>query len=211
MIRVGDKLKEERKKKGLTLEQVAKATKIRVNFIQAMEEGEYEKLPGISYAHGFVKNYLEFLELPVQEYLARFRREYDGERQRKLVPEGFVEKNIPLRKFSLKQAVWLGSVILLALFGYLLFQYRAAFWSPQLQVSTPKEQSVTSSQTITVAGNTDPNVAVTINTLPAYVDTNGVFTKELPVFPGQITVTVKAVNSFGKVTTIVRHVKVNVP
>src|SRR5260221_1367644 len=130
MIRVGEKLKEERKKKGLTLEQVAKATKIRESFLLAIEEGDYHKLPGSSYAHGFVKNYLEFVELPIREYMALFRREYDEKENRKLMPEGLVgREGIPLNRFSIRQAFWLGGVIILLLFIYLLFQYRAAFWS----------------------------------------------------------------------------------
>lgn len=209
MIKVGERLKEERKKKGLTLEQVAKATKIRPEFLRAIEAGTYEKLPGSNYAYGFVKNYLELVELPVAEYLARFRREYDADKQRKLMPEGLVGKeNIPLKRFSVQHAILLGIGILGALFLYLLFQYRAAFWSPRLTVDVPKENAVTTAQTVLIKGTTDPNAGVTINTLPAYVDTNGNFSKEIPVFPGTITLTIKAVNSFGKIATVVRHITV---
>jgi cytoskeletal protein RodZ len=212
MINVGETLKEARKKKGLTILEVAKATKIRESFLEAIEEGKYEMLPGTSYAHGFVKNYLEYLELPVNEYLARFRREYDAEKQRKLMPEGLVGKeNISLKRFSLTQAIWLGGVVILALFVYLFFQYRAAFFPPQLTVNQPKENTTITSQTVAVSGTTDPNVAVTVNALPAYVDANGKFSKELPVFPGTLTIVIKAVNSFGKIMTLERHVTIKAP
>jgi cytoskeletal protein RodZ len=211
MIRIGEKLKEERKKRGLTLLEVAKATKIRESFLQAIEEGNYEMLPGSSYAHGFVKNYLEYLGFPIKEYLALFRREYDEKENRKLMPEGLMGKEtISLKRFSFTQAIWLGGVVILALFTYLLFQYRAAFWSPQLVVSSPADNAVLSAQTIHVNGTTDPNTAVTVNTLPAYIDANGKFSKEIPVFPGDIVVSVKAVNSFGKITDVERHVRVKV-
>lgn len=211
MIKIGEKLKEERKKRGLTLEHVAKATKIRESFLQAIEEGNYEKLPGSSYAHGFVKNYLEYMGFPTKQYLALFRREYDEKENRKLMPEGLVgREGIPLRRFSITQAIWLGGVIILALFAYLLFQYRAAFWAPQLNVTSPAEKSTLSAQTILISGTTDTNTAVTVNTLPAYVDTTGKFSKEIPVFPGDIVITIKAVNSFGKITTVERHVRIKV-
>lgn len=212
MIKIGDKLKEERKKRGLTLEEVSKATKIRVNFLQAIESSEYTKLPGISYAHGFVKNYIEFLGLPTKEYLALFRRSYDEKEQRKLVPQGFIgREKIPLRKFSLREAVWLGLVVIIALTVYLVYQYRAAIWSPMLVVSSPKENAVITSQTVEISGTTDVNTAVTVNALPAYTTSNGSFTKEIPAFPGDVTFTVKAVNSFGKMTTVERHVKIVTP
>lgn len=211
MIRVGETLKEERKKKGLTLSQVAKATKIRESFLLAIEEGKYQELPGSSYAHGFVKNYLEYLELPIREYMALFRREYDEKENSKLMPEGLIGKeNIPLHRFSVRQAFWLGGVVILALFAYLLFQYRQAFWAPQLVVSTPTEKAVLVAQSILVSGTTDPNTTVTVNTLPAYVDSTGKFSKEIPVFPGDITISIKAVNSFGKITDVERHVRVKV-
>lgn len=211
MIKVGEKLKEERKRKGLSLEQVAKATKIRESFLLAIEEGNYEKLPGSSYAHGFVKNYIEYMGFPLKQYLALFRREYDEKENSKVLPEGLMGRDsIPLRRFSLRQAFWLGGVVILALFAYLLFQYRAAFWAPQLTIQFPIDSSSVSSQTIQVTGTTDANTAVTVNTLPAYVDTNGKFSKEIPVFPGDVVITIKAVNSFGKITTVERHVRVKV-
>ena len=211
MINVGDTIKEERKKRGLTIEQVAKATKIRPQFLQAIENNHYEKLPGPNYAQGFVKNYLAFLELPVSEYMARFRREYDEQAERKLMPQGLVGKDIPLKRFSVKQAFLLGGVVLIFLFVYLFFQYRAAFFPPFLTINQPQEGMQLSSQSVLVQGTTDPNTAVTINTLPAYVDDSGKFSKELPVFPGTVTLTIKAVNSFGKITTLVRHVVAKFP
>lgn len=211
MIRVGEELRKKRESRHLTLEQVAKATKIRESFLEAIEEGNYQKLPGSSYAHGFVKNYLEFVELPIREYMALFRREYDEKENRKLMPEGLVgAEGIPLKRFSIRQAFWVGGVIILALFLYLLFQYRAAFWPPRLSITSPMDHSTISAQTILIAGTTDPNTTVTVNTLPAYVDSSGKFTKEIPVFPGDIVISIKAVNSFGKITSLERHVRVKV-
>lgn len=212
MIKVGEKLQEQRKKKGLTLEEVARATKIRVSFLSAIEEGHYDRLPGSSYAHGFVKNYLEYLGLPTKEYLALFRREYDENEKRQLMPEGMVGRNgIPLRRFSLASAFWAGGLVVIALIIYLFFQYRAAFLPPSLTVLLPKANDVIVSSSVMVSGTTDPNTAVTVNTLPAYVDANGKFTKELPVFPGPFTVSVKAVNSFGKMTEVDRQVTIKAP
>ena len=52
MIRVGQLLRDERVRKRLTIEEVAKATKIRTNFLSAIEKGEYKKLPSSAYAQG---------------------------------------------------------------------------------------------------------------------------------------------------------------
>lgn len=212
MIKFGEKLREERKKQGFTLEEVSRATKIRINFLQAIETEEYKKLPGASYAQGFVRNYIEFLGLPVKEYTALFRRGYDEKENRKLVPEGFVGKEkISFKRFSLQQAVWFGLVVIIGLGAYVTYQYRAAIWSPTLTLSSPKENASIASQTLAVSGSTDPDTAVTINALPAYIDVNGNFSKEIPVFPGNVTLTIKAVNSFGKITTLERHITIKTP
>lgn len=209
MIKVGEKLKEERIKKGLTVNEVAKATKIRPSFIQAIENGEYGKLPTGGYAHGFVKNYIEFLGLPPREYMAIFRREFDEKEYLGVLPDSFVGKeNIPLRTIRLSRALGLAGLLLVGIFIYVLLQYRSAFFSPSLSVSTPVENAKVSQQTVLVNGDTDPSTTVTINNLPAYVDNSGHFTKEIPVFPGNTTIVVKAVNSFGKLAEIDRHVMI---
>lgn len=211
MIKIGERLKEERKKQGYTIDQVAKATKIRPAFLQAIEAGEYRRLPGSSYTQGFVKNYIEFLGLPMRESLAMFRREFDELAYTKVMPDSFVGKeDIPLKTVRLNRAIGMVVVIIVTILFYLFYQYRSAFFSPALSVDMPKERSTISAQSVMVSGVSDSNTTVTVNNLPAYVDDTGHFTKELPVFPGTLTIVVKSVNSFGRVTTLERHIVVNV-
>ena len=65
---------------------------------------------------------------------------------------------------------------------------------------------VLSSSTILVFGKTDPNSTITVNDEPVSVNQDGTFRKEISGFPGKTTITVRAVNRFGKQTTIERHV-----
>lgn len=207
MIRVGEKLKEERIRLGYTIEEVAKATKIRPSFISAIEKGEYHSLPGGSYAHGFVKNYIEFVGLPVKEYLALFRREFDEKEFLKVLPESFVEKEkIPVKTLRINRTIGLSLAIFLFIIFYVLYQYRAAFFSPSLLISQPSQNARIATQEVLVSGITDTNTIVTVNNLPSYVDGSGHFSKQIPVFPGNTTIVVKAVNEFGKTTEIDRNV-----
>lgn len=211
MIRVGEKLKEERTKRGLTVIEVAKATKIRPAFLQAIESGSYNQLPGGSYAHGFVKNYIDYLGLPSKEYMALFRREFNEKEYLGILPDSFVGKeDIPLKTVRLNRAIGVVSGIIILVILYIFFQYRAAFLSPSLTLSYPGDNTKISSQTILVTGITDSNTTVTVNNLPVFVDNNGHFSKEIPVFPGNELVSVKAVNSFGKTAIVERHIFVTV-
>lgn len=209
MIRVGQKFKEQRDKKGLTLEEVAKATKIRESFLEAIEKGEYGKLPSSTYAQGFVRNYAEFLEMPTSETLALFRREFSEEKIYKVLPEGLSRREeFSLKRIRFASTIKIIIIAFLLLLAYILFQYRYAFVNPKLEVITPKEGAIVSSDKIVVFGKTDPNVSVYVNNDPASLDSDGRFNKTITSFIGKTIITIKAVNSFGREKIIQRHIEV---
>lgn len=51
-----------RRRKSMSLSDVSGKTKIRVQFLEAIENGDIASLPGSLYARGFIKTYLELLE-----------------------------------------------------------------------------------------------------------------------------------------------------
>lgn len=57
---VGDILRGEREKQGLTIEDIARETSIRDIYLEAIEKGDYDSLPGDVYAKGFIRNYSRF-------------------------------------------------------------------------------------------------------------------------------------------------------
>ena len=209
MIRIGDRLKEEREHQGYSLEDVAKSTKIRIQFLKAIEEGNYSTLPSVTYVQGFVKNYIDFLGLPQKQLMALFRREFDEQEYTHIVPENIsAKKEISLNRRRIKQAVVLGGAILVGLLLYIFIQYRQALFSPSLTVDSPQEHAVITSQTITIMGSTEDNASVTINNIPVFIDQSGNFKKEIAVFSGNSTIVIKSTNSFGKTSEIDRHITV---
>ncbi|ACX53022.1 transcriptional regulator, putative [Ammonifex degensii KC4] len=60
---LGEKLREAREAKGLSLEEVTKATKIRSKYLRALEEENFDLLPGRVYAKAFLRTYARFLGL----------------------------------------------------------------------------------------------------------------------------------------------------
>lgn len=207
MVKLGDRLQQERKRQNLTIEEVAKATKIRPQFLEAIEKGDYQRLPSSAYAQGFVKNYVDYLGLPEKELLALFRREFKEEDHLGVLPESFTQpKEISLEGVRIKRAGVIGVGLLVVLILYIFFQYKSAIFSPSLIVKVPQENAQVTTQVLRIAGTTDPNTTVTVNGYPVFVDSTGVYEKEFNVFPGKVTVVVKATNSFGKVSTVERHV-----
>ena len=209
MIRAGERLYEERIRRGLTLEEVSKATRIRSSFLSAIEKGDYKKLPSGTYALGFVRNYAKFLALPERELLALFKREYDEEKFIKVLPEGLARReDFPLKRIKIAQTFKVLSVVFVALLAYILFQYRSAIFNPPLNVSTPKEGEIIKTSQITIIGKTDPNTTVFVNSETASLDRDGNFKKTIGVFTGKSKITIKAVNNFNKTTVVERHIEV---
>lgn len=209
MVKAGERLRSQRLKKKLTLEEVSKATKIKVPFLLAIENGEYEKLPPATYAQGFVRNYANFLDIPEREILAIFRREYDEGKVVKVLPEGLTRKEeFPLKRFRLQQATKVIIFIFITLVSYILFQYRYAIINPPLKISAPNENEVVSSQTITVIGSTDPNASLFVNNDSVSLDSSGNFKKVITVFTGKTTITIRVVNYFGRETIVERNIEV---
>lgn len=208
MLKAGQRLKEERLFKGLTLEDVEKKTKIKKDFLIAIEKSEYNKLPSSSYAHGFVRNYAEFLGLPVGQILGLFRREFDTKKAFKVLPDGMVRgEGVSRKKFRIhgKMLIIVGILMLLA--SFIAYQFRYAFLNPPLFVSSPAENAVTS-QDLTITGQSDPNAIVTVNNEPVALGEDNKFMKKISLFPGKAVLIIKAKSSYGKETIVQRNIEV---
>ena len=60
---VGEKLKAERERRALTLDDIALRTRIPMRHLEAIEKSEYQKLPGSTYAFGFTRTYARAMEM----------------------------------------------------------------------------------------------------------------------------------------------------
>ena len=99
MLKLGDLLKTEREKEGLTIEEIAKEVKIKPLFLKYLEEGKYDLLPEKTYIEGFVKNYSNFLDLDSHKMLAIFRREFNEHQGKNIIPENLYKKKNYFYKF----------------------------------------------------------------------------------------------------------------
>jgi cytoskeleton protein RodZ len=60
---------------GYELQDVATALRIRLTYLEALEEGRFDDLPGMTYAVGFLRSYSQYLGLDPDEMIARLKRE----------------------------------------------------------------------------------------------------------------------------------------
>jgi cytoskeleton protein RodZ len=73
---IGGLLRATRLKLGEDLKSASRVTKIRPEYLEALEEGKIAALPGRTYAIGFLKTYADFLGLDPAECLAKFKTEH---------------------------------------------------------------------------------------------------------------------------------------
>ncbi|NLG85516.1 MAG: helix-turn-helix domain-containing protein [Firmicutes bacterium] len=70
----GDFLRRAREEKGISLEEVQRRTKIRRRYLEALEEGDLQIIPGEVYLRGFLQNYAEAVGLSPRQVLAFYDR-----------------------------------------------------------------------------------------------------------------------------------------
>ena len=73
MASIGEELKRERQRRGLTLEQVRDVLHIKVAYLHALEHDEFNRIPGNVYIKGFIKNYSELLGLDSRRLVDTFK------------------------------------------------------------------------------------------------------------------------------------------
>ncbi len=207
MLRAGRILYRERSKRKLTLEDVEEDTKIKSEFLAAIEKGEYSKLPS-AYAQGFVKNYAEYLDLSSPEIIALYRREFDEKKSYKVLPDALTkQEEFSINRVRIQQSIFLVAGVLVIFLTYLVFQYRSSFLPPSLSIVSPKQGSVVGKD-VTVHGKADSDATVLVNNEAVSTESSGEFTKNLTLFPGKTTITIKAKSRFGKEAVVQREVVV---
>lgn len=199
MRKVSDILKEEREKQGYSLSDVQRSTKIKREFLLAIEEGKYHDLPSESYARGFIKNYASFLGLSSHKITLFFRREYKEEK-RDVLPR-FRKNESQFNKRSLLSPINISiAAVFLIVASYIFFQYRSLFIGPNLDIQEPKQNEVISESILEVRGKTDPYAIVFVDGEEARIALDGSFQKTLYVMSGDKTIEVISKNKFGKET-----------
>lgn len=98
-LRIGNSLKEARRRAGLDIRTVEEQTKIRTRYLRALENEEWGVLPGHAYVKGFLRTYARLLELDGDALVDEYRRTVEGP-QASPVPlgEGVLETRRRLRE-----------------------------------------------------------------------------------------------------------------
>lgn len=94
---IGQTLRAARLERGLELSDVERATRIRVRFLRAMEEEDWDALPGPAYARGFLDSYARLLGLDAEALVAEFKRDHETALPLEEIPEEMLPRRGDVR------------------------------------------------------------------------------------------------------------------
>jgi cytoskeleton protein RodZ len=88
MPEIGDQLRETRMRNRIDITEVEAATKIRAKYLRALENEEWDLLPGPTFVKTFLRTYADYLGLDARNLVEEYRARYERPSAQELTPFG---------------------------------------------------------------------------------------------------------------------------
>jgi cytoskeleton protein RodZ len=88
MPEIGDQLRETRMRNRIDISEVEAATKIRAKYLRALENEEWDLLPGPTFVKTFLRTYADYLGLDARNLVEQYRARYERPSAQELTPFG---------------------------------------------------------------------------------------------------------------------------
>ncbi len=204
MNTIGKILKKERRTKKISYGDLSKETKIKVEFIKAVENERWGELSDYPVVAGYVKSIANAIRLDEKKAIATLRRDYPPQ-SASITPKPDVERKF---RWSPKLTFAIGIFFsLVAIVSYLAYQYNNFVTPPLLEINRPQEEEVIRESFVVVSGKTDPSAIIKVNNQPTLVEENGLFSTEIEIFEGTGEIVIKSISRNGKETVVVKKIK----
>lgn len=162
MSELGTRLREARVNKGYTLNTLQQMTKIQKKYLQALEEGNYEEIPGTFYIRAFTKQYGDIVGLDGEQLLVDYADELEVQNDQTLAyqPTQEDEDSLPSRLETrhsgeenkvetfisyIPLIILTGIILLIILILFMAIRDLSSVEEPDTQVTTQQTQSVVES------------------------------------------------------------------
>lgn len=207
---IGDLLRGAREKAHFTLEDLAESTHIKLEYLVALEDNNFDALPAATFIKAYIRNYARLFELDEKPLFAILRRDYEESVKGQLIPREFLYPQ--LKKKTLWSPIHLiflsVMLVFVVFFSYAIWQWYQLSRPPALILISPEEDAQVNTNVI-FKGHTKSDAMLTINSVPVALREDGSFETELYLpQEGVNTVTVKASDKNGKSTILQRSIQV---
>src|SRR5829696_2687898 len=112
MPEIGETLREARMRRRIDMTEVETATKIRGKYLRALENEEWDLLPGPTFVKSFLRTYAEYLGLDARLLVEEYRQRYERPAAQDLTPFSTARRG-PVRRRRARLAA-MGPVLVIA-------------------------------------------------------------------------------------------------
>lgn len=199
---VGQRLRQARIKKKITLEAVEEATKVRLKYLKAIEADKWSELPSAVYSIGFVRRYVDFLGIKSRSILDDYKAETGMTRNE--VFSAVKKKKDPFSFFVITPKLVftiLISVVIIFLVGYTISEVKRFSAPPEITISSPQNEQNLTVNKVLVDGKTLDTAIVFINGQIIPVNDRGEFSQEVILVPGVNFIEIKSRSRANKEST----------
>ncbi|MFZ4632210.1 MAG: helix-turn-helix domain-containing protein [Patescibacteria group bacterium] len=203
----GEKLSQARKLKQLKIEDIAKKINIRPEYLLAIEEERFDKLPAGLYGKNFIKEYAAALGLNVKEIL----RDWDEQVLNNSPEDPFSRKILARHKFIIfpklvRNLLFIGAIIIC--FLYLIFYFKKIILPPQLTITQPSSNLSIKGTNIMISGQTESEAEIKINGEIVLNNNNGNFSQTINLKKGLNNIIIKAKKKYSREEIVTRQILV---
>ncbi|MFH1173437.1 MAG: helix-turn-helix domain-containing protein [bacterium] len=213
---LGEHLITARQKQKIPLKNIARQLAINEDYLQALEKGEYDRLPGSIYAKSFLKVYAEFLKLDQTKILELYSQEMElrqkvgqvGEEAPRMVKRVTISRLAITPKIIRRSLIILVIIIFLA---YLAWELKSIITPPFLTIDQPANNFITKDYSVEISGSTEQEAKLVINGQELMANKDGHFTKRLDLQAGVNTITISAEKKYSQPKVVYLSVLVDNP
>jgi len=201
---LGERLRQARSLKKLKVEEVAKILQIRPEYISALEEENWEKLPAGLYGKNFLKQYARFLKLNTKELLKQASTT-------EATSNPFSQKIVAKNKFIVFPKIVKNAIIIITVLACLLYlatYSKKIFLPPELIITAPSQNLLIHDNIITVSGQTEAGAEVRINNEITLNNDNGAFSQTINLKKGLNNIIISAQKKYSQSQTVTRQILV---
>lgn len=198
-------LKRRRESLDISLSEAEQATRIRGQYIEALEAGDYDALKDDVYTKGYVKNYADFLGLETKPIVKLYEQERAG--QREMRRQSRRGSGVQLGVKPIKSARMVVTPKTFVLFSviavvglvvsYIIWQVIALSAPPKLTINNNEARLVNDNYGY-VSGKVAGGADLFINDSPVLVSADGTFRERIALIDGRNEIKLTAKNRLGR-------------
>lgn len=166
MLDIGATLRAAREQQAITIDDAAEATKIRPSYLEALEGEAFDRLPGPTYARGFLRAYAEYLGLDPQPLIDEFSERFASAPWEMDDEVMFPRRRGPRAQQRARRSSSIVLVVLAGIVAVAILVVIASTYPASRDTPLPAQQSGTTVVTVTEAAVNPVATAVTAATEP---------------------------------------------